>query len=83
MVGSGRQARVRLDALGQRRGLDHVFRAAHSALIQGYKDARDELATTGRALPGSCDTLATLSENPVVFQTVLRLVELSGAGRRT
>lgn len=40
-------------------------------LIRGYEDARDELATQGRALPGALDTLAALADDPVVFQTVL------------
>ncbi|RZS45090.1 phosphoglycolate phosphatase-like HAD superfamily hydrolase [Herbihabitans rhizosphaerae] len=42
-----------------------------TALVQGYEDARDELATTGRTLPGAKDTLATLAANPAVFQTAL------------
>jgi phosphoglycolate phosphatase-like HAD superfamily hydrolase len=42
-----------------------------SALIQGYEDARDELASRGRALPGTRDTLAALSDNTAFFQTVL------------
>ncbi|WP_291415771.1 HAD hydrolase-like protein [Actinophytocola sp.] len=42
-----------------------------AALIQGYEDTRDELATTGRALPGAYDTLATLAADSAIFQTVL------------
>lgn len=42
-----------------------------AALIQGYEDARDELAAQGRALPGAHDTLAALAEMPTVYQTVL------------
>jgi phosphoglycolate phosphatase-like HAD superfamily hydrolase len=42
-----------------------------AALIQGYEDARDELAVTGRALPGAYDTLATLAGDSAIFQTVL------------
>lgn len=42
-----------------------------TALVQGYEDARDELATTGRALPGARDTLVALANNSAVFQTVL------------
>lgn len=42
-----------------------------AALVHGYDDARDELAVTGRALPGACDTLATLAADPAIFQTVL------------
>jgi phosphoglycolate phosphatase-like HAD superfamily hydrolase len=42
-----------------------------AALVQGYEDARDELAARGRALPGASDTLAALAENPTIYQTVL------------
>lgn len=42
-----------------------------AALIQGYEDAREELATTGRALPGAHDMLADLADNAAVFQTIL------------
>jgi phosphoglycolate phosphatase len=42
-----------------------------AALTQGYADAREELATTGRALPGAQETLATLATNPAVHQSVL------------
>jgi phosphoglycolate phosphatase-like HAD superfamily hydrolase len=42
-----------------------------AALTQGYEDARDELATTGRALPGARETLATLAADPSVHQAVL------------
>jgi phosphoglycolate phosphatase len=41
------------------------------ALVQGYEDARTELASRGRALPGAHDTLAELAANEAVFQTVL------------
>jgi len=51
-----------------------------AALIRGYAEARDELAGTGRALPGAADTLATLADNPAIFQTVLtgNLREVAG-----
>ena len=50
---------------------DEAVNRLAAALIQGYEDAREELAVTGRALPGARNTLATLAENPAVFQTVL------------
>lgn len=51
-----------------------------AALIRGYTESRDELAGTGRALPGAADTLATLADNPAIFQTVLtgNLREVAG-----
>jgi phosphoglycolate phosphatase len=42
-----------------------------TALVQGYEDARDELAAQGRALPGAFSTLAALAEMPTIYQTVL------------
>ncbi|OLF17306.1 haloacid dehalogenase-like hydrolase [Actinophytocola xanthii] len=42
-----------------------------TALIQGYEDARAELAGQGRALPGAHDVLTSLGANPAIFQTVL------------
>jgi phosphoglycolate phosphatase len=41
------------------------------ALIQGYEDAREELRTIGRALPGAQDTLASLANEPAIHQSVL------------
>jgi phosphoglycolate phosphatase len=41
------------------------------ALIRGYQDGRDMLRTTGRALPGVQDTLASLARSPIVYQSVL------------
>jgi phosphoglycolate phosphatase len=41
------------------------------ALVRGYAQASDELATTGRALPGAMDTLATLAAHPGIYQSVL------------
>ena len=49
---------------------DAVERLA-AALVQGYDDARDELAATGRALPGARATLQTLAADPRVHQGVL------------
>jgi phosphoglycolate phosphatase len=50
---------------------DETVNRLAAALIEGYEDARDELATQGRALPGAHATLAALADNPTVFQTVL------------
>jgi phosphoglycolate phosphatase-like HAD superfamily hydrolase len=41
------------------------------ALIEGYEDAREELGTTGRALPGAHETLAALADDPHIYQSVL------------
>jgi phosphoglycolate phosphatase len=42
-----------------------------AALVQGYEDARDELGTTGRVLPGAQEVLAKLVADPSVHQGVL------------
>lgn len=42
-----------------------------AALVQGYEEARDELARTGRALPGVAETLEALADISGIFQTVL------------
>lgn len=42
-----------------------------AALVDGYEDARAELAGHGRALPGARETLAELANNTTMFQTVL------------
>jgi phosphoglycolate phosphatase len=42
-----------------------------AALISGYENARDELTTTGRALPGVAATLTRLAAEPRVYQGVL------------
>jgi phosphoglycolate phosphatase len=42
-----------------------------TALISGYENAREELATTGRALPGAAATLERLAAEPRVHQGVL------------
>ena len=41
------------------------------ALIQGYEDAREELRTVGRALPGAQEVLASLADEPAIHQSVL------------
>ncbi|MGH3931388.1 MAG: HAD hydrolase-like protein [Pseudonocardiaceae bacterium] len=50
---------------------DVAVRALVDALIQGYEDARDELASTGRALPGAHHALQALDADPLVHQAVL------------
>lgn len=42
-----------------------------NALINGYEDAREELAITGRALPRAAATLERLAAEPPVYQAVL------------
>ncbi|WP_432850682.1 haloacid dehalogenase-like hydrolase [Amycolatopsis sp. CA-161197] len=49
---------------------DAVARLA-DALVQEYEDARDELRTTGRALPGAEETLARLAGDSAIYQAVL------------
>jgi phosphoglycolate phosphatase len=50
---------------------DEMIKRLARALVRGYQDARDELRTAGRALPGVQDTLANLAHNPTVYQSVL------------
>lgn len=50
---------------------DETVSGLAAALVRGYEDARDELATRGRALPGAYTALAALADNPALFQTVL------------
>lgn len=50
---------------------DEAVEALAAALVQGYEDARAELASQGRALPGARDTLAATVGDPAVCQTVL------------
>lgn len=50
---------------------DEAVRRLAAALVQGYEDAREELATTGRVLPGAEETLAALAADPRVHQAVL------------
>lgn len=42
-----------------------------AALVSGYNEMADELATTGRALPGAQQTLAALATDPRAHQGVL------------
>ncbi|MGB8996693.1 MAG: HAD hydrolase-like protein [Pseudonocardiaceae bacterium] len=48
-----------------------TMRRLAAALVQGHEDARMELATTGRVLPGAKETLAALAADPRVHQAVL------------
>jgi phosphoglycolate phosphatase len=50
---------------------DEMVTRLARALVRGYQDARDELRTVGRALPGVQDTLASLAHSPTVYQSVL------------
>ncbi|MCU1658610.1 MAG: haloacid dehalogenase [Pseudonocardiales bacterium] len=50
---------------------DEMVATLAAALIQGYEDARDELRTVGRALPGAHDVLASLANEPAIHQSVL------------
>ncbi len=50
---------------------EQMMRRLAAALVQGHEDARQELATTGRALPGAKQTLAALASNPHIHQAVL------------
>ena len=50
---------------------DEAVARLADALIQGYQDARDELVTVGRALPGARETLAQLALDDSVHQAVL------------
>jgi phosphoglycolate phosphatase len=50
---------------------DEAMHLLAAALVQGYEDARAELATTGRLLPGAKATLAALAADPRVHQAVL------------
>jgi len=59
---------LRINALPP--GDDMVTKLAN-ALVKGYEDARKELRTVGRALPGAHDVLAGLSEEPAIHQSVL------------
>jgi phosphoglycolate phosphatase len=50
---------------------EQMMRRLAAALIQGHEDARAELATTGRVLPGAKETLAALASDPRIHQAVL------------
>lgn len=42
-----------------------------AALVRGYEDAREELAATGRALPGARETLERFAADRIIHQAVL------------
>ncbi|MFE0020352.1 HAD family hydrolase [Amycolatopsis sp. NPDC059021] len=50
---------------------DEAVRKLAAALVQSYEDARDELAATGRVLPGARETLERLTADPTVYQGIL------------
>lgn len=50
---------------------DEMVSKLAEALVKGYEDARGELATRGRPLPGARETLKALKAEPAVFQVVL------------
>lgn len=50
---------------------DNAISALSAALVRGYDEARDELAATGRALPGAAATLGLLADDPRIHQGVL------------
>lgn len=50
---------------------DQMMRRLAAALVLGHEDARQELATTGRALPGAKEILAALAAHPRIHQAVL------------
>jgi phosphoglycolate phosphatase len=50
---------------------DEAVQKLADALVQGYEGARDELAITGRALPGARDTLKRFAADRSVHQAIL------------
>ncbi len=50
---------------------DEAVRKLTDALVQGYEDAREELATTGRALPGARQTLERFAADQSIHQAIL------------
>ncbi|WP_103343821.1 HAD family hydrolase [Amycolatopsis sp. CA-126428] len=50
---------------------DQAVQKLADALVQGYEDAREELATTGRALPGALEALALFAADPAIHQAIL------------
>jgi len=50
---------------------DDSLRQFAAALIEGYEQARHELGTSGRVLPGAVAALARLASEPLVHQGVL------------
>lgn len=50
---------------------DQAVRKLADALVQGYEDAREELAITGRALPGARETLERFAADRSIHQAIL------------
>jgi phosphoglycolate phosphatase len=50
---------------------DEAVKKLADALVQGYEDARQELATIGRPLPGAREALEQLAADPAVHQGIL------------
>ncbi|MFF1612225.1 HAD family hydrolase [Amycolatopsis sp. NPDC058278] len=50
---------------------DQAVQKLADALVQGYEEAREELATTGRALPGAPEALAQFAADPAIHQAIL------------
>ncbi|SFW74724.1 HAD family hydrolase [Amycolatopsis australiensis] len=50
---------------------DEAVKKLADALVKGYEDARDELAATGRALPGARKALQQLAADPAIHQGIL------------
>jgi phosphoglycolate phosphatase-like HAD superfamily hydrolase len=50
---------------------DEAVKQLAAALMQGYEDARQELATTCRALPGAREALEKLAADPAIHQGIL------------
>ncbi|ADJ48517.1 haloacid dehalogenase [Amycolatopsis mediterranei S699] len=50
---------------------DEAVKQLAAALVQGYEDARQELAITGRALPGAREALEHLAADPANHQGIL------------
>lgn len=50
---------------------DRAIQKLADALIRGYEDARENLATTGRALPGALETLERFAADRTIHQAIL------------
>lgn len=50
---------------------DQAVQRLADALVQGYEDARDQLAATGRALPGARVTLERFAADSSIHQAIL------------
>jgi phosphoglycolate phosphatase len=69
--------RTELDIMAETLHINGIEPAADAiatlanALIESYEAAKTEIATHGRALPGAKETLALLSEDTTLYQSVL------------